>query len=95
MPPGHDSDTDSKWRIFKSVAFSQQQSIINFTVGVQTRFDISLLQVWCSVRVRLSGSVTEILLGRDVNSHGLLNSTHFYVTFCVSISGPATVGLLL
>jgi hypothetical protein len=32
MPPGHDSDTDSKCRIFKSVAFSQQQSILNFTL---------------------------------------------------------------
>jgi hypothetical protein len=35
MPPGHDSDTDSKCHIFKSVAFMQQQSILNFAVGVQ------------------------------------------------------------
>jgi hypothetical protein len=45
MSPGHDSDTDSKCHTFKSVAFSQQQSILNFTVDVQTRFDFSLLQV--------------------------------------------------
>jgi hypothetical protein len=72
-----------------SVGRVSAQSILNFTVGVQTRFDSSLSQVWRSVRVRLSGTVTEILLGHDVNSHGLLNSTHFYVTFCASISGPA------
>jgi hypothetical protein len=86
-PPRHDSTTDSKCRIFKSVVFSQQQSILNFTVGVQTRFDISLSQVWRSLHVRLSGSVTKIFLGRDVNSHGILNSIHFYATFCTSISG--------
>jgi hypothetical protein len=93
MPPGHDSDTDSKYHIFKSIAFSQQRSVLNFIVGVQTRFDIPLSQVWRSVCVRLSGLVTEILLGSDVNSHNFLNWTHFYVTFCAFISGSAMVGV--
>jgi hypothetical protein len=93
MPPGHGSDTGSKCRIFKSVELSQQDSLLNFTVGLQTRFVISLSQAWRSVRVRLSGSVGEILRSRDVNSHGVLNSTDFYVTFYPSISGRATVGV--
>jgi hypothetical protein len=90
QPAGHNfKPGEPKCQIYKSVSLTQSGSILNLTIGVAARFPVSISQAWRSIRLRLAGPMLkEVLRNTDVSSYGMINESHFHLSFFATIGGP-------
>lgn len=79
-----------KCRIFKTCSLSQDGSAINVTFGIEAMHQISLIQSWRSVRVRVRGRLaTEVL--RSDGEHVMINRTHVSITYQPAVLGTVDI----